>query len=116
MLLHHSTSADMWDHCTDAPPPASLRAPKTAPHPPAAPLLAAPLMPSRPPPPDAPLAPIRPPSIGRAKPASISAARASHAEPASAAIGCASLRQAGLRPLLQTLPCRPDVAVCQALG
>ncbi|BAS80114.1 Os02g0657925 [Oryza sativa Japonica Group] len=75
------------------------------------------------------LAPIRPPSIGcasRAKPASISAAcakpasistaRASRAEPASAAIGCASLRQADLRPLHPTMPRRPDATVSHALG
>ncbi|BAF17649.2 Os05g0457000, partial [Oryza sativa Japonica Group] len=29
-IHHHSTSAAMWDHCTSAPPPASLYAPKTA--------------------------------------------------------------------------------------
>ncbi|BAS88868.1 Os04g0378750 [Oryza sativa Japonica Group] len=117
----------MWDPCTGAPRrPAFERrrphhihqqlllVPRSPPPPPAAPLA-----PSRPPPPDAPLVPIRPPSIGhasRAKPASISAVRASRAEPASAAIGYASLRQAGLRPILQTLPRRPDAAVSYALG
>jgi len=91
----------MWDPCTGVPRrPAFVRrrprythrqlllTPRSPPPPPAAPLA-----PSRPPPPDMPLAPIQPPSIGcasRAKPASISAARASRVEPASAAIGCAS--------------------------
>ncbi|EEC73707.1 hypothetical protein OsI_08305 [Oryza sativa Indica Group] len=100
MLHHHSSSADMWDPCTGVPrwPAFVRRRPRythrqlltpRSPHP----LLAAPLVPSQPPPPDAPLAPIRPPFIGcasRAKPASISAACASRAEPAFAAIGCTS--------------------------
>nr|BAD25018.1 hypothetical protein [Oryza sativa Japonica Group] len=114
MLHHHSNSADMWGPCTDAPrrPTFVRRRPRHTHrqlhHAPRSPLPppAAPLAPSRPPLPDAPLAPIRPPSIGHAshaKPDSISAARASRAEPASAAIGCTTLRQAGLRPLLQTM-------------
>ncbi|BAS94749.1 Os05g0499666 [Oryza sativa Japonica Group] len=103
MLHHHSSSANMWDPCIGAPPPASLRAPKTAPQPPVAPshTKVASSIAGR---------------ASRAKPASISASRASHAEPASATISCASLRQAGLRPLLQTMPHQSEVAVCHALG
>ena len=127
IIPNYSTSDDMWDPCTGASrrPAFMHRRPRhthqhlllalgSPPPPPAAPLV-----PNRPPPPDAPLAPIRPPSICRAshaKLASISAAHASRAEPASAAIGCASLRQADFRPLHQTMSRRPDVVVSHALG
>ncbi|BAH94920.1 Os10g0460000, partial [Oryza sativa Japonica Group] len=114
-LMHRcSTTTQPLPTCgtpAPAPPPASLRAPKSTPYPPAAPprtevasSTAGHASRAKPtPPPVAPLVPIWPLSIGRAsraKPASISTARASRAGPASAVIGCASLCQAGLRPLL----------------
>nr|BAD62193.1 hypothetical protein [Oryza sativa Japonica Group]BAD62313.1 hypothetical protein [Oryza sativa Japonica Group] len=124
MLHHHSNSADMWDPCTGVSRrPVFVRRRPCHTHrqllltqrsPP--PLPAAPLTPSRPSPPDAPLAPIRPPSIGRASHAKLASISAARAEPASAANCCTTLRQAALRPLLQTMPRWPDAAICHALS